>query len=102
MPTNAVPQGGVFFDFVSSDEAANNYLVSPGNTVYLLNAQGKKFYEKTYGYMQAYNLDEIPMQQVQQPQPNQNGLTKEEIIELIRQELSAYNPHIPRNQRRAN
>lgn len=101
-----IPQGGVFFDFVSSEMAARNYLVSPGNTVYLFDQQNRVFYEKTYNTFDAYDLmrRETQVQATEQP-INQNGttgLTRDDILQLIRDELRQYNPHIPKKDRRTN
>ena len=103
MPVNnqqPIPQGGIFFDMVSSETLAYNYLVSPGNTVYLLNLQEGRFYIKTFNSFRSFNLDEdTPQQQ----EPAQNGsLSREEILQMIRDELHQYNPHIPKKDRRDN
>lgn len=95
-----VSQGGVFFDLVSSDMAAINYLVSPGNTVYLFDQQNRVFYEKTFNSFQAFDLVAREISQPQTEVSNQNGLTKDEILALIRTELQNYNPHVPRKDRR--
>ena len=100
-----IPQGGVFFDFVSSESIALNYLVSPGNTVFLYDQQNQVLYEKTYNSMQAYDLVKREVQVQPTEQANQNGstsLTKDEILQLIREEIRQYNPHIPKKDRRAN
>ena len=111
MPVNntyqqPIPQGGIYFDFTTSLQAAQNYLVSPGNTVYLLDNQNKMFYEKTYSTFTAYDLVKHELVQVQPTEQvlNQNGstaLTRDDILQLIREELQQYNPHIPKKERRA-
>lgn len=86
------------FDFVQSEMQANNYLVSPGYTVYLLDQMNKILYEKTYQSMVSFDLTQ------RQTQTNQNGLsdqpiTREEISQMIANALKDYNPHIPKKER---
>lgn len=86
------------FDFVQSEMQANNYLVSPGYTVYLLDQMNKILYEKTYQSMVSFDLTQ------RQAQTNQNGLsdqpiTREEISQMIANALKDYNPHIPKKER---
>lgn len=97
----------ISFDLVRSKEAATSYLVAPGNIVYLLDANAKKLYEKSFETMTEFDL-------VQKETTNQNGsnfgmtrqgLTdedKKEISEMIAIALSQYNPHIPKKERRNN
>lgn len=87
------------FDFVQSEMQANNYLVSPGYTVYLLDQMNKILYEKTYQSMVSFDLTQ------RQIQTNQNDLqgqpiTREEISQMIANALKDYNPHIPKKERR--
>lgn len=99
IPHTQIPQQmpQVMFDFVQSEMAATNYLVAPGNTVYLLDSNNMVLYEKTYQMMRSYDLTE------RQPQRNQNGsenaITREEIAQMIQDALHEYNPHIPKKER---
>ena len=92
-------QSQVYFDFTMSEQYARNYLVSPGYTVYLLDEQHQILYKKTINTFEIFDLSRREPEPVQTNQ-NGSGLSKEEIVQLIRDELSAYNPHIPKKDRR--
>ncbi len=94
MPQQQTPQ--VMFDFVQGEMAAYNYLVAPGNTVYLLDLINKVLYEKNYQTIRVYDLTERELPK------NQNGsgnVTREEIAQMIQDALHEYNPHIPKKER---
>lgn len=88
----------VTFDFVQSEIQVNNYLVAPGNMVYLLDKPNGILYEKSYDSLIVYDL------KARQPAPPAtNSFTdqqKQEISEMIANALSQYNPHIPKKERR--
>lgn len=96
-PQNQQFMQPITFDLVQSDMAARNYLVAPGNLVFLLDRDNKVLYEKTYNNLIIYDLD-------QRASENQNGsenaITREEIAQMIANALSQYNPHIPKKERK--
>lgn len=97
------PTPQIFFELTNNEQYVNNYLIAPGNTCYFLDTANKKFYEKTYDSLTTYDLENPHTTSRFGSQPVQNqGLTKEEVAQMIAEALSQYNPHIPKKERKAN
>lgn len=94
----AQPQ--TMFDIVQSDMQAANYLVAPGNIVYLLDQVNKVLYEKTSQGMVAFDLVQREVSQNQND--SQQTLTREDVAQMIADALRQYNPHIPKKERNSN
>lgn len=90
------------FELINNEQYVYNYLVAPGNICYFLDKDNKKFYEKTYDSLTSYELSNQQIQNRFGNATQSQGLTKEDVAQMIAEALSQYNPHIPKKERRGN